>query len=112
MKKKLRLHLNFGFVLLMIALIMTVVGCGTAKTPTTPAPQATETPKPARPDVILATTTSTQDSGLLDLLIPAFEKKTGYKVKTIAVGTGAALAMGEKGDADVLLAHAPAAEKN
>jgi len=88
-----------------------VVGCGTAATPTAPAPQSTETPKPARPDLILATTTSTQDSGLLDMLIPAFEKKTGYKVKTVAVGTGAALAMGEKGEADVLLVHAFSAEK-
>ena len=62
-------------------------------------------------DVILATTTSTQDSGLLDELIPVFEEQTGYKIKTIAVGTGAALAMGEKGEADVLLTHAPADEQ-
>ncbi|AVX20082.1 tungstate transport system substrate-binding protein [Carboxydocella sporoproducens DSM 16521] len=62
-------------------------------------------------DVILATTTSTQDSGLLDVLIPAFEKETGYNVKTIAVGTGQALAMGERGEADVLLTHAPASEQ-
>lgn len=62
-------------------------------------------------DVILATTTSTQDSGLLDVLIPLFEKQTGYRVKTVAVGTGQALAMGERGEADVLLVHAPAAEK-
>jgi tungstate transport system substrate-binding protein len=62
-------------------------------------------------DVILATTTSTQDSGLLDVLIPPFEKKTGHKVKTIAVGSGQAIAMGEKGEADVLLTHAPDAEK-
>lgn len=68
-------------------------------------------PKPARPEVILATTTSTQDSGLLDVIVPAFEKKTGYKIKTISVGTGQALAMGEKGEADVLLVHAPDAEK-
>jgi len=61
--------------------------------------------------VILATTTSTQDSGLLDVLIPVFEKKTGYFVKTIAVGSGQAMAMGEKGEADVLLVHSPAAEK-
>ncbi len=62
-------------------------------------------------DLILATTTSTVDSGLLDDLIPRFEKKTGLRVKTIAVGTGQALAMGEKGEADVLLVHAPASEK-
>ena len=61
--------------------------------------------------IILATTTSTQDSGLLDVLIPLFEKKTGYRVKTIAVGTGQALAMGAKGDADVVLAHAPSLEE-
>jgi tungstate transport system substrate-binding protein len=61
--------------------------------------------------IILATTTSTQDSGLLDVLIPVFEKKTGYFVKTIAVGSGQAMAMGQKGEADVLLVHSPAAEK-
>jgi tungstate transport system substrate-binding protein len=62
-------------------------------------------------NVILATTTSTQDSGLLDVLIPQFEKKTGYFVKTIAVGSGQAMAMGQKGEADVLLVHSPDAEK-
>ena len=60
--------------------------------------------------MILATTTSTQDSGLLDVLVPLFEKQTGYKVKTVAVGSGAAMTMGEKGEADVLLVHAPASE--
>lgn len=74
----------------------------------TPAEQSTA---PDNPDVILATTTSTQDSGLLDVLIPIFEEETGYVIKTIAVGTGAALAMGEKGEADVLLVHAPDSEK-
>jgi len=69
-------------------------------------------PSPARPDLLLATTTSTQDSGLLDVLIPDFEKKTGYKVKTSAVGTGAALAIGARGDADVVLVHAPSLEKD
>nr|WP_238988852.1 substrate-binding domain-containing protein [Calorimonas adulescens] len=70
----------------------------------------TEKPLPENSEVILSTTTSTQDSGLLDVLIPLFEEKTGYKVKTIAVGTGQALAMGENGDADVMLVHAPASE--
>ena len=65
----------------------------------------------AEKNIILATTTSTQDSGLLDTLIPIFEKKTGYFVKTIAVGSGQAMAMGQKGEADVLLVHSPAAEK-
>ncbi|MDI6894664.1 MAG: substrate-binding domain-containing protein [Bacillota bacterium] len=64
-----------------------------------------------RKEVILATTTSTQDSGLLDVLVPRFEEKTGYKVKVIAVGTGQALTMAKQGNADVVLAHAPAAEK-
>jgi tungstate transport system substrate-binding protein len=62
-------------------------------------------------NVILATTTSTQDSGLLDVLVPVFEKQSGYLVKTISVGSGQAMAMGEKGEADVLLVHSPAAEK-
>jgi len=65
---------------------------------------------PENPNLILATTTSTQDSGLLDVLVPMFEAQTGYAVQTIAVGTGAALAMAEQGDADVLLVHAPSAE--
>src|SRR4030043_2137559 len=62
-------------------------------------------------NIILATTPSTQDSGLLDVLIPVFEKRTGYFVKTIAVGSGQAMVMGEKGEADVLLVHSPAAEE-
>lgn len=61
--------------------------------------------------VILATTTSTQDSGLLDILVPMFEKESGFKVKTISVGSGQAMKMGEKGEADVLLVHSPDAEK-
>jgi len=60
--------------------------------------------------LVLATTTSTQDSGLLDDLLPRFEKATGIQVKTIAVGSGEALAMGRRGDADVLLVHSKAAE--
>jgi len=66
---------------------------------------------PAQKVLILATTTSTQDSGLLDELIPRFEKQTGYSVKTIAVGSGQAMAMGKRGEADVLLVHSPEAEK-
>lgn len=65
---------------------------------------------PDNPNLILATTTSTQDSGLLDVLVPLFEAETGYMVQTVAVGTGAALKMAEEGNADVLLVHAPSSE--
>src|SRR5438094_5019268 len=61
--------------------------------------------------VILVTTTSTQDSGLLDALVPLFERKSGYTVKTISVGTGQALALAARGEADVALVHAPSLEK-
>jgi tungstate transport system substrate-binding protein len=67
--------------------------------------------EPKDRNVILSTTTSTQDSGLLDVLVPLFEKQTGYIVKTISVGTGQALALAAKGDADVALVHAPSLEK-
>ena len=66
---------------------------------------------PIDKSLILATTTSTQDSGLLDALVPIFEKKAGYRVKTIAVGSGQALTLGRRGEADVLLVHAPDAEE-
>jgi len=112
-------------ILLTLGLILalTLSACGSAATPTaasiTQAPVATEAPTsapatvapPANPNLILATTTSTQDSGLLDVLIPLFEQQTGYTVKTVAVGTGAALKMGQEGNADVLLVHAPSSEK-
>ncbi len=68
--------------------------------------------KQAAKEIILATTTSTQDTGLLDVLLPMFKKNTGFIVKTIAVGSGQAMAMGERGEADVLLVHSPAAEKS
>lgn len=74
---------------------------------TPPAP----TSPAARGEILLATTTSTYDSGLLDALLPDFEAQTGYTVKVIAVGTGQALRMGREGNADVLLTHAPQAER-
>lgn len=61
--------------------------------------------------IILATTTSTKDSGLLDAILPEFEKESGYKVNVVSVGSGEAMAMGENGEADVLLVHSPAAEQ-
>ena len=93
----------------LILLVLAMAGCQQSKPQETKqAPQ--EGAKPAVKDVILATTTSTQDSGLLEVLVPDFEKKTGYIIKTIAVGTGQALKMGEKGEADVMLVHAPKSE--
>ena len=65
----------------------------------------------ASKNIILSTTTSTQDSGLLDVLVPLFEKQSGYSVKTVSVGTGASLELAAKGDADVALVHAPSLEK-
>lgn len=93
------------FIGLLILILGIIQGCSKPSQPQQAAQQ------PQNKDLILATTTSTQDSGLLDVLVPKFEQQTGYKVKTIAVGTGAALAMGEKGEADVLLVHAPKSEK-
>lgn len=83
--------------LVLMILLAAGAGCGTS---------------PAEPeDLILATTTSTMDSGILDVLIPAFEAKHNYRVKPLSVGTGQALKHGEQGEADVLLTHAPAAEE-
>lgn len=90
-------------------LVVFLAGC-TANRPT-PAPMES-IPAPAeKKEIILSTTTSTQDSGLLDYLLPEFTKDTGYDVKTVAVGSGQALKMGEDGEADVLLVHAKASEE-
>ncbi|GAB4503987.1 MAG: substrate-binding domain-containing protein [Anaerolineales bacterium] len=115
------------FILRGMALATLAFGLAACLSPTEGGPQApitpvetespvepTEPPAPqslANPTLILATTTSTQDSGLLDVLVPLFEEQTGYTVQTVAVGTGAALKMGEEGNADVLLVHAPSSEK-
>ena len=77
----------------------------------TAAPAATAVERGGPKEIILATTTSTRDSGLLDVLLPVFEKASGYTVKMVAVGSGQALQMGQDGNADVLLVHSPAAEK-
>ncbi len=82
-------------VTLLVPMCMLVSGCA---------------PTPSNPTLVLATTTSTQDSGLLDVLIPLFETESGYTVQAVAVGSGQAMKMGEEGNADVLLVHAPASE--
>lgn len=93
-------------VALATVLFFALAACSApAKTTSAPAPKAVE--------FVLASTTSTQDSGLFGVLIPAFERDNpGYKVKVVAVGSGEAIKLGEKKDADVLLVHSPAAEKS
>ena len=86
---------------LVVLLVLTLAACG----------QKTATQAAAPSALVLASTTSPQDSGLFDVLIPAFEKAfPQYKVKVIAVGSGEALKLGQTKDADVLLVHSPAAE--
>ncbi len=68
--------------------------------------------KPANPTVLLATTTSFQDTGLLDLIVADFAARTGYQIRATAVGSGAALALGGRGEADVVFVHSPAAERD
>lgn len=98
--------------LLWLVAILILAGCGGGGPSPVPSPApASPIARPARPEIILATTTSTQDSGLLDVLLPDFQQRTGYQVKPIAVGSGQALKMGEQGNADVLLVHSPDAEQ-
>jgi len=92
---------KLNWILLFALLVSSLYACSSTAS----------TAEPAEKDIILATTTSTRDSGLLDILVPDFEQKTGYIVKTVAVGTGEALEMGENGNADLLFVHAPASEK-
>jgi tungstate transport system substrate-binding protein len=107
------------FVLVLVAgLIALVTGCNsgsstTSATQTTTSSTTTTTSvtKPANPEIIMASTTSTRDSGLMDVLIPIFEAKTGYTMKPVYVGTGAAIKMGQEGNADVVLVHSPSQEK-
>lgn len=106
MKKTLVLVVSFLLVFSML------VGCSPK------APEVVETPPTENPvtpvepvvadkgEIILSTTTSTQDSGLLDFLLPIFTEDTGIVVKTVSVGTGKALQMARDGEADVLLVHA------
>lgn len=107
---KLKRLLSTSFLALLLIIMSACSNSATdsdAKKESKPEAAKTEEVK----ELILATTTSTQDSGLLDVLIPMFEEQENVKVKPIAVGTGQALEMGTKGEADALLVHAPAAEQ-
>jgi len=104
-------------VIIALAAVVAAMACGgdstSDKTATVSPPGGAGTPAATKASgtLTLATTTSTQDSGLLDVLVPAFEKESGYTVKTLAVGSGQAIAQASRGDADVVLVHSPDAEK-
>jgi tungstate transport system substrate-binding protein len=102
---------NRFFATLFVFMLLILSACGNGDTDTKTADEKKSELKAEPTELILATTTSTQDSGLLDVILPIFEEENNVKVKTIAVGTGAALEMGIKGEADVLLVHAPASEE-
>lgn len=103
-------------IIALLLILSLLVGCAPAEEE--PAEEPVETPleevvgeeTEEKGSIILSTTTSTQDSGLLDYLLPIFTEDTGIEVKTVAVGTGKALQMGRDGEADVLLVHAKADE--
>jgi tungstate transport system substrate-binding protein len=100
----------FMLVLVMIAASALSFGC-TAKAPVqNETGNVNDSKVEVESEMILATTTSTRDTGLLDVLVPAFDKKYGVTTKVIAVGTGEALEMGKLGNADVLLVHARKSE--
>src|SRR5512142_1507701 len=111
---------QFSVLLPLFLLVVILAACGRSAAPTTApasttAPAATSAPatKAAQTgacSIKLATTTSTQDSGLLPVILPDYEKKYNCKVDVIAVGTGQAIQIGQKGDADVLLVHARSQE--
>ncbi len=91
----------------ILAVVGLVQGCAKS-TPPADKSEAVSTPPKS---MTLATTTSAQDSGLLDVLLPAFEQQSGIQVKVVAVGSGQALELGRRGDADLLLTHSPDDEK-
>ena len=96
--------------LLILSFILAACSSATPVATQAPTQAPTQVVAPTNPSLILATTTSTQDSGLLDVLVPDFEQKTGYTIKTVAVGSGEAMKMGQECNADVLLVHSPSAE--
>ena len=108
-----RFSLIYPFFLALVLMLLSACSPqSTQPSSATPTPEST-TPATASKEakeIVLATTTSTQDSGLLDSLLPVFEQKTGVKVKVVAVGTGQAIKLGEDGNADVLLVHARKSE--
>ncbi len=106
MKKKSLIALS----LVMTMLLVFAIGCSQTAPSVSPTPDPEEEKPLANTSIILSTTTSTENSGLLDFLLPKFKEDTGVAVKVVAVGSGQAIKLGEDGDADVILAHAKASE--
>jgi tungstate transport system substrate-binding protein len=119
MKSKIPFLLTAGLLIAVLLAACLPAAIPTASPATEALPAPTEAPKPTdaptevpiTATLMLATTTSTQDSGLLDYLLPMFTRETGVDFEVVAVGSGQALQLGKDGNADVLLAHSPAAEK-
>jgi len=109
-----RFSLIYPFFLALVLMLLSACSPQSSQpSSATPTPDESTPPATASKEakeIVLATTTSTQDSGLLDSLLPVFEQKTGIKVKVVAVGTGQAIKLGEDGNADVLLVHARKSE--
>ncbi|GAA0732445.1 extracellular solute-binding protein [Clostridium oceanicum] len=97
---------KFLAILTSAILTLSLVACGNSDT------TKNDEEKGKNRSMILATTTSTQDSGLLDYLLPKFKEDTGIDVKVVAKGTGEALKLGQNGDADCLLVHAKSKEED
>ena len=93
------------------ALALSLFACGGGGSGGAAVPEGDGSTTAAGGSIRLATTTSTKDSGLLEAILPVFEAHTGISVEVISVGSGEAIALGENGEADVLLVHSPAAEK-
>ncbi|HHU32969.1 MAG: substrate-binding domain-containing protein [Zhaonellaceae bacterium] len=108
MWKKAKLGAKLLVILCIVGLLFT--GCGKTESDTPSNNDPVEQSELAGKKIVLATTTSTQDSGLLDVLVPAFEEETGIEVDVVAVGTGQAITLAKEGNADVLLVHARADE--
>lgn len=109
MKKNVKKTLVIMLSILM--LLSLLAGCAKSAESEVSTEPVQETPKPENNVLLMSTTTSTENSGLLDFILPVFKKETGIEVKVVAVGTGKALQMGVDGEADVLLVHAKADEE-
>ena len=98
-------------ILLALILVISLAACSTQANVTPADADTTAAPAPENPVIRLATTTSVNDSGLLNYLLPVFEQKTGYKVEVASAGTGIAIGYAKSGDADLLLVHSKAQEE-